>query len=938
MSMPETITRLQPIKKQLQRLQPDPRYRGDAIVAELVALADEHGVDGAGFRPSALKLLKGIIRESRAEEEKRLTENGRGRECAIRLSLLQDNLITALYDFSTRIVYAANNPSTSEHISVIAVGGYGRGTLAPGSDIDLLFLLPYKQTAWGESVVEYMLYFLWDLGFKVGHATRSVDECIRLVRTDTTIMTSVLEARYICGHKELYDELLSRYGAEIMARDQRQFVSEKLAERDERHRRAGESRYLVEPDVKDGKGGMRDLHTLFWIAKFVYGTRSVSELYKSGLFTRREQNRFIKCEDFLWAVRCHLHFLTGRPDDRLGFDKQAEMAQRLGYASHGGLKSVERFMKHYFLIAKDVGDLTRIMSAVLEAQQFKKAPSMSDLIGKFRRRSIRLDDEGNYVVEAGRLKARHNDIFETDPVNLIRLFRVAEHNNLAIHPDTLQEVRRSRRLIDKKLRNSPQANELFLDILTRSGDPEAILRRMSEAGVLGRFILEFGRITALMQFNMYHHYTVDEHLLRAVGILSKIEKGLLKEDHPLASGLIDTVVSRRVLYVAVLLHDIAKGRKEDHSIAGARVARTLCPRFGMTPAETETVVWLVRQHLLMSETAQMRDLSDYKTIIDFAEIVQSPERLRLLLILTVVDIRAVGPGVWNGWKGQLLRTLFAETEPHLTGGHTSISRAGRIEAAKQQFAAAMEGWSRKKIDAYFKRHYDNYWYTVDTAHQVLDANLLDRAANAKQQIAFDIRMDKFASITELTVYVPDHPRLLALLTGACAAGGASIAGAKIFTTTDGMALDTLLIPREFEDAEDEKRRLDRIVNLMRQAFAGEIKLREAVARVSQPKGRIKAFTVEPQVIVSNETSNRFTVIEIAGLDRLGLLFKLTDSLFRLNLNIASAQVTTFGERAVDVFYVTDLLGQKITSKARLTAIQQSLLSVLETGVTETEAA
>ncbi len=388
----------------------------------------------------------------------------------------------------------------------------------------------------------------------------------------------------------------------------------------------------------------------------------------------------------------------------------------------------------------------------------------------------------------------------------------------------------------------------------------------------------------------------------------------------------------------MLLHDIAKGRKEDHSIAGARVARTLCPRFGLTPAETETVVWLVRHHLLMSETAQMRDLSDYKTITDFAEVVQSPERLRLLVILTVVDIRAVGPGVWNGWKGQLLRTLFAETEPHLTGGHTSISRAGRIEAAKQEFAAAMKGWTSKKIDAYFKRHYDNYWYTVDTAHQVLDANLLDRASRAREQIAFDIRMDKFASITELTVYVPDHPRLLALLTGACAAGGASIAGAKIFTTTDGMALDTLLIPREFEEAEDEERRLDRIVALMRQAFAGEIRLREAVARVSQPKGRIKAFTVEPQVIVSNETSNRFTVIEIAGLDRLGLLFKLTDSLFRLNLNIASAQVTTFGERAVDVFYVTDLLGQKITSKARLSAIEQSLLSVLEPGVPETEAA
>ena len=919
-------------------LQPDPAYCAPAIVERLKSLADEHGLNGSGFRPAALAYLKSLVSQSRKAEEMRLTSSGKGRECAARLSNLQDELISALYDFASRTVYAASNPSTSEHIAVVAVGGYGRGTLAPGSDIDLLFLLPYKQTAWGESVVEYLLYFLWDMGFKVGHATRSVDDCIRLVRTDTTIMTSVLEARYICGHQSLFDELQARYGSEIMARDQREFIAQKLAERDERHRRAGESRYLVEPDVKDGKGGMRDLHTLFWIAKFVYGTRSVSELYKSGLFTRREQNRFIKCEDFLWAVRCHLHFMTGRGDDRLSFDKQSEMAERLGYASHGGLKSVERFMKHYFLIAKDVGDLTRIMSAVLEAQQFKKAPSMSELFGKFRRRSIKLDDEGEYVVDAGRLQAVREEIFDRNPLHLVKLFRVAEHNNLAIHPATLRLVRRSRRLIDKTLREDPEANAIFLDILTKSNDPEAILRRMSEAGVLGRFVPEFGRIIALMQFNMYHHYTVDEHLLRAVGILSKIEKGLLKNDHPLASGLIQNLVSRRALYVAVLLHDIAKGRKEDHSIAGARVARSLCPRFGLTAAETETVVWLVRHHLLMSETAQMRDLSDYKTIIDFAAVVQSPERLRLLVILTVVDIRAVGPGVWNGWKGQLLRTLFAETEPHLTGGHTSISRIGRIEAAKEEFAGAMKDWSEQKLAAYLSRHYDAYWYTVDLEHQVLDARLLDKAQQSGERIAFDIRMDKFTSITELTVYVPDHPRLLALLTGACAAGGASIAGAKIFTTTDGMALDTLLIPREFEEDADERRRLERIVSLMRQAFAGEIKLREMVATASRPKGRIKAFTVEPQVIISNETSNRFTVIEIAGLDRIGLLFKLTDSLFRLNLNIASAQITTFGERAVDVFYVTDLLGQKITSKARLQTIRENLLGVLEHAVPDHEAA
>ncbi|MGB7206384.1 MAG: [protein-PII] uridylyltransferase [Anderseniella sp.] len=910
----------------------DRKYRADSILVSLRALADEHGGHASsGFRPAALKYLKQLIKDQRKAEEDRLTQTGKGRKCAQRLSQYQDELITALYQLSSSVAYSANNPSTSEHICVVATGGYGRGALAPGSDIDLLFLLPYKQTAWGESVLEYMLYFLWDLGFKVGHATRSVDDCIRLVRTDTTIMTSVLEARHICGHRPLFDELQGRYGKEILARDQRQFIADKLEERDVRHHQAGESRYLVEPDVKDGKGGMRDLNTLFWIAKFVYGTRSVRELEKSGLFTRKEQSRFIKCEDFLWAVRCHLHFMTGRGDDRLGFDKQSEMAERLGYSAHSGMKSVERFMKHYFLVAKDVGDLTSIMSAVLEARQFKKAPGMSDLLGRFRRKSIKLDFDSSFMIDAGRLQAVDTDLFEKDPISIIRLFRIAEHNNLSIHPDTLRLVRHARRVIDKSLRADPVANDLFLDILTDSRNPEAILRKMSEAGVLGRFIPEFGRVTALMQFNMYHHYTVDEHLIRAVGILSNIERGLLKEDHPLATGILANVVSRRALYVAVLIHDIAKGRKEDHSIAGAKVAKTLCPRLGLTSAETETVIWLVRYHLLMSETAQMRDLSDYKTIADFADIVQSPERLRLLLVLTVVDIRAVGPGVWNGWKGQLLRTLFAETEPHLSGGHTSISRVDRVNAAKQQFLQAMTDLGKVGADAYLARHYDSYWYTVDLEHQIMDANLVARTMEAGETIAFDVRMDKFASITELCVYVPDHPRLLALLTGACAAGGASIAGAKIFTTTDGMALDTLLIPREFDQAEDEQRKLDRVIGLMRRAFAGEIQLRDAVATASQQKGRIKAFTVEPQVIVSNDISNRFTVIEIAGLDRIGLLFKLTDSLFRLNLNIASAQITTFGERAVDVFYVTDLLGQKVTSKTRLTTINDTLIEVLMAG-------
>jgi [protein-PII] uridylyltransferase len=492
-------------------------------------------------------------------------------------------------------------------------------------------------------------------------------------------------------------------------------------------------------------------------------------------------------------------------------------------------------------------------------------------------------------------------------------------------------VRRSLKLIDADLRNDSEANRILLSILCDSRDPEAVLRRMNEAGVLGRFVPDFGRIVALMQFNMYHHYTVDEHLLRAVGILSAIEHGRLIDDHPLASDLIQNLGNRRALYMAVLLHDIAKGRRERHSLAGEKVAKALCPRFGLTSDETELVAWLVRHHLLMSETSQMRDLNDFKTILDFAAVVQSPERLKLLLILTIADIRAVGPGVWNGWKGQLLRTLYFETEPVLTGGHSSISRRDRVAAAEAAFRARMTDWPQDQLDSYIQRHYDAYWLNAEIEHHVAHARLIAASEQAGEQVATAIKTDQFTAITELTVLAPDHPRLLALLTGACAAAGANIASAQIFTTTDGVALDTLLVQREFPAESDERRRAERIVELIRKAVKGEIRIGAVIADQAKPRHRLRPFSVEPRVIIDNESSNRLTVIEVNGLDRIGLLYDLTEALWRLSLNIGSAHITTFGERAVDVFYVTDLTGAKITNAARREAIVQRLLDVLRTG-------
>ena len=884
----------------------------------------QDGQDLLALRNLASTRVRGILQDTRAAAETRLKSDGKGTQCAETLSSAQDAIIKGLYALACK---AVGLKDAERALSVIAVGGYGRATLAPGSDIDLLFLVPDGKTAEIDKVVEFLLYALWDARQKVGHATRTIEDCIALVKTDNTIMTSILEARYICGNQPLFSDLIQRYRKGVVQKSAKQFVADKLAERDTRHSKYGESRYSVEPDIKDGKGGLRDLHTLFWIAKFLFDSNSTDELAEKGVFTRDELKSFRKAEDFLWAVRCHLHFISKRGEDKVTFDRQSELAERLGYKAHGGLKHVERFMKHYFLVAKDVGNLTRIFCASLEAKHLKDAPSLSRMIGKFLpvgKRAAGLPKD--FKLEAGRITIANENAFSEDPVNLIRIFKASGTLGAEIHPDALQDIRLNLRKIDEKLRKNADANELFLDCLTESGDPETILRAMNEAGVLGRFLPEFGKIVAMMQFNMYHHYTVDEHLIRTVGVLRALESGALSGDHPLSAMLFPKLTSRRALFVAGLLHDIAKGRDEDHSIAGERVVRELCPRLGMSAADTETVAWLVRHHLLMSETAQMRDLNDFKTILDFTAIVQSPERLKLLIILTVADIRAVGPGVWNGWKGQLLRTLYSEAEPVLTGGHTAVTRKERVAGAHRLFLSKHPEMAEAEQQKIIQRHYDAYWLNVPLDQQIRHEALIARAA--PRDVTTDVKSDAFAAVTEVTVYAPDHPRLLATITGACAAANANIIGAQIFTTTDGMALDTILLQREFPDEADEKRRALRVADTITKALRGQLRLKDAMAQARKPEYRSQAFSVEPRVIIDNSSSNKHTVVEINGLDRVGLLHHLTDALFQLNLNIVSAHITTFGEKVIDVFYVTDLTGAKIENESRHRKIEQALMQVL----------
>ncbi|MDO6415757.1 [protein-PII] uridylyltransferase [Sphingomonas sp. BIUV-7] len=889
-----------------------------AIADALDAL---QAADTLALRLAATPVLRAALAAGRDEIARRLTESpSAGNEIAASYAFLTDQILRLVFDFTTQRLYPLSNPSAGERLTLAAVGGYGRGEMALHSDIDIAFLTPWKQAAWAEQVIESMLYTLWDLGLKVGHSSRSLDEMVRMANSDLTIRTALLEARYVWGDQPLYDEAARRFDTQVVAGTARAFVAEKLGERNARHERMGDSRYVVEPNLKEGKGGLRDLHALFWIGKYAYQVRDVGDLVERGLFTAQELKRFRKAENFLWAVRCHLHVLSRRAEDRLTFDVQSEIARRMRYADRPGKSAVERFMQHYFLIAKEVGDLTAIFLAHLDETFAAKGRRFGITLTGRKPRKL----EG-FVLDRGRLAAPSDGFFAEDPVRLLQMFALADLHALEIHPLTLRMAGRDAKMIDARVRADPEANRHFMHVLASKRDPERVLRTMNEAGIFGRFVPDFGRVVAQMQFDMYHHYTVDEHTLRAIGLLSRIERGLLEDQHPGAAKILEQVVCRRAVYVAVLLHDIAKGRGGDHSVLGADVARKLCPRFGMTPAETETVAWLVEQHLLMSAVAFKRDLSDFKTILDFAERVQSPERLRQLLLLTTVDIRAVGPGVWNDWKRQLLGTLFAGAEEVLRLGHQQRGRIERINLKQDELGAQL-GWGRALFDVYRKRFPDSYWVAEGGDILARNARLIAAADAAEQPLSIETQPDASRGATLVTIYAADHPGLFYRIAGAIHLAGASIIDARIHTTRDGMAIDNLLVQDPFGKPFDDPMRLRRLETAIEDALANRSQLAAKLATKPSHRTRADAFVVAPNVLIDNKASNRYTVVEVNAHDRPALLHALAHALFQAKVTIRSAHVATYGTRAVDTFYLTDLIGDKIDGAARLRTLERLLLA------------
>ena len=851
-----------------------------------------------------------------------------GLEAAGALSRLTDTLVVALHEHALAVT-----PGQVGRLCLAATGGYGRGVLAPFSDIDLLFLTPGDASRDAQAAVEFMLYILWDLGLKVGHATRSIEDCLREARGDITVRTSLLDARHIAGDVPVFEAFQEAFRAACAEAGVAKFIDAKQAERDARHRRYGDTPFVVEPNVKEGRGGLRDLQTLYWINKYIYPDTTFAQLVGAAatpgsvIMTADEHRHMRRSWDFLWTLRFHLHYVAGRAEDRLTFDLQPVIGARMGYTRHGRQDGVERFMRHFFLTAREVIRLTRVLEPALVRAALGPPATAREADAKLLAVGFVLAD-GKLLPVAGRE-------FDKEPIQMLRCLQVARDRNLTLHPLAVRQLIRNERRA-QGLRGNTEAAAIFLDLLCgrdtehNRADGAQWLSIMNESGIIGRLLPDWARIVGQMQFDTYHVFTVDEHTIEAVRILNTLERGELALIAPVASGLVDHLQSRRALYVAMLLHDIAKGRGGDHSELGAEVALQVGPALGLSAEETEMVSWLVLHHLLLSQSAFKRDIDDPKTILDLAETIQSPERLRLLLVLTVADMRAVSAKVWNGWKATLLRELYARVAEVLAGGLSTAERDVRVQRAKEAARLLLSDWPADAVETFHALGYGGYWLSFDPETHARHARMI-RAAEARQApLTVDTQPLPARAVTEVTVYAADHAGLFSRIAGALAVAGASIVDARIHTLTNGMALDTFWIQDAAGGVFDAPHRLARLAVLIEQALSGRLKLATEIRKANKAVlgQRLRAIHVPPRVVIDNHASNTHTVVEVNGRDRSGLLHDVTAAISEQGLQIASAHVSTYGQRAVDVFYVKDVFGLKVENERRLNQLREAILAAL----------
>ena len=878
------------------------------------AVAEERAGQAYGV---AVKLLKNRVIDLRRDTLR----------CVVRGDQIVEQLTTGVDDIIQGLFDAAPQYLTDE-LCIVAVGGYGRRELAPYSDVDLLFLYNPEFEERLSEALDLFLYPLWDSGLKLGYATHSATSAVQFAKDDIIARTAYLDARLICGAKAIFDGFQAAY-EKLRKKTKTQFVSAKLAEQNERQAKFFETRYLVEPDIKEGKGGLRDLQTIRWLYKYVYGSANGSGRSIDKVMAASERRALGKAERFLWSVRAHMHAFRGRADEKLTFDIQPEIAERLGYHDRADITAAERLMKHYFVNTVEVGRLTRILCARLEEERAKRLPHLPKLLP----RALQEDEASgkpNLRIRTGRLDFGSAAKARRQPRDLFRLFRAySKQPKIDFHPAALAIVTEKVPQVTSDIRSDPIVAKLFNAILTDAADPVRVLRIMTETGLLGKYIPAFGSIVGRIDYGLYRRFTLDEHVLRCVGLLTQIRRGALKKQHPVATRIVQKAADPLPFYVALLLHESVwsvKGR----SVADCeKLVVRVSKRLGLTSEEAALVGWAAAHHLLMVRISERRNLSDVRVISTFAETVGSSERLDMMLVLSVCHLRIVGLQSWDEITRRQLTELYESARAWFENGESAVAERfeTRVVAVRDETKLRLLGWKEKDKEAFLSRLSGPMWRSVGVDIILRFAQLV-RAAES-DDAASAVTVSPRDGDLEAIVYADDRPGLLSDLAGAIAASNMSVRAVQALTTRDGKAIDIFAIQSSDGSAIDDADQARRVHGALLTAAGARPEKAPSLRRRFGDRRII--FSVEPAVRIEHEVSRNATVIETEGLDRPGLLFDLTSALSRLGLTIASAHIATHGERAVDAFYLKTSSGGKITDPKMLARIEKSLMQVLSAG-------
>ncbi|MBI1993424.1 MAG: [protein-PII] uridylyltransferase [Deltaproteobacteria bacterium] len=906
-------------------------------------------LEESGVEADLTRMARVYLQKARALLLERHRAGAGGREIVSAYTVVVDYLIRRLFQVASQD-YIQRYPSLNPRCALIAQGGYGRGELNPYSDIDLLFLYAWKVTPYVESVAEKVLYSLWDAGLEVGHATRSIAESMRLANKDMKVKTALIDARCLCGDAALYADFAKAVEQQLLKKNEDRFVREKLEENRLRRERYGGSVYLLEPDVKEGEGGLRDIHTALWISKVRHPVKELDGLVDHGVIQAKDLAELKAAQDFLLRVRNELHFGAGKHQDQLTFEEQERVSRALGFEGERKLKAVEVFMRSYYLHASAV---SRIASLVLH-----RVTEHGDGLDRKKYGVGRKIREGVYVSK-NYLQISDPSILTSQPENLISIFAEIQKHKVGIGEDVRELIRNHLALIDEKLRRSVTANLSFFEILKWKERVYETLVEMHRCGVLGAFIPEFGRLLCMVLHDLYHIYTVDQHSLRLAAELEQLREGAFRETFPLLTQLAREIENVEILYLALLFHDIGKGYGGGHSEIGAEMARGIARRMRLNIDDAAQLEFLVRHHLLMAHTAFRRDLEDDKTIIDFARAMGNGSNLKMLYLLTYADIRAVGPQVWNNWKAALLEDLYLQASGILEKEDKGEfrredrrSRCRRIRARLRRRFSAKYG--AEKLQRFLETLPDRYFLATPEdeipAHlELMDQFSVDGSINSpsrgesrdgsinspsragtREGFVSSVRHFPEREYSEMAICAEDRPGLFARITGVFAASGLDILNARITTSSDGLILDVFRISHAGRAALImDPQKWERVGALLDKVLTGAVD----VARVVEESGRPSLFKrrgpkVPTAIQIDNEASDDFTVVEVYTQDRIGVLFQITYGMHQLGISIHLAKISTNVDQVADVFYVADEQGGKIRDRQRLETIRQTLYQSL----------